>query len=812
MGSSVSRPRTRCRCWPSLLAALMVLFLAQAASTEDTSPAGATPEPTVSSITEPRTRPSEPAGVEPGPPAEPGAQAVGCREGPLTAPSPLPVAVLVSGRDGDPPEALTNQLDRDHEGVEIVGRYIVGGEADGWEEVDMDRAASVLDPLVASAERPVVLLVPLDEIDQDVITRLRSQTADGIGVLDPGAGSVDDSLRLQRLAEPYADKLREAPAASIGLRLEPRSGMWHLAADALPGERVVIDELVIRAVSGGSVSGNPGNPRDRETTDSSQPDPAPQETGCASGLHLPVTLLLPTDAAPPTLSVTGTLDTELADGTPVRPGLAIDVPSLEARPPAPDDPAQDPGRPQTEGGADRSDADEEAGAEARPGTGTSDADRGRDGGNRVRLAIGSLVIAAAAGGLWLVRQRAGTPTPQPAAVTAWPTPTSRAPSPSPSQPSAPVTLPPRPPPGPPSPGWTSAVTGGPEVRMEDRGLARVMPVELPQGRIWVEENHRWLGVGVWLEKREQLGEDAEPSLRVHDSGRGLLGVYDGTGGSGAGVVRRLRTGLDLSSAYVASRLTRGVTENWFTGSVDGGSPQLVANGLRDQLSAALRDEMAYLQLPEQAVRGSMHRMLPTTIAAVCFRELDGLVQADVMWAGDSRCYALTANAGLQVLTADDTRETDALALIRNDEPMYNLVSADRVFQLNHERYEISKPVVLMSATDGCFGYVLTPAHFEYLLLHTLQEAEDVQAWAAAIAQGLASFTADDASLSLTALGFESFAGLQQATAARHAFLDDRHWRPFEELDDAVALEHMREASWDAYRPLYHGRILPGEAR
>ena len=58
----------------------------------------------------------------------------------------------------------------------------------------------------------------------------------------------------------------------------------------------------------------------------------------------------------------------------------------------------------------------------------------------------------------------------------------------------------------------------------------------------------------------------------------------------------------------------------------------------------------------------------------------------------------------------------AMALIRNDMPMDNLVSADKPFRINHRQYDLTSPTMLLTATDGCFGYVHTPAHFEFLIL------------------------------------------------------------------------------------------------
>ncbi len=357
-----------------------------------------------------------------------------------------------------------------------------------------------------------------------------------------------------------------------------------------------------------------------------------------------------------------------------------------------------------------------------------------------------------------------------------------------------------------APGWTGAVPFDTTVRIQDLGLMRLLPRDTEGGRSWASEQGDLTGAG-WLEKKDDLGEDAEPTLRSHESGRGLIGVYDGTGGAGSATARRLRGGQELSGAYVASRLVRDLTENWFANVVEGGLDSAEVGLLRSFVASSLDDEAEFLA-DTSTLRGKLSRVLPTTLAAVAYAPLpdDGTL-ADVIWAGDSRAYVLTPDDGLQALSLDDTRESDALALIRNDQPMDNLISADRPFRLNHRRLEVAGPAVLLVATDGCFGYLRTPAHFEYLLLEVLQGAADLASWTSGVIDALGAFTADDASFALVARGFGSFASLQAAFGARHGYLATEHWDPFRAAgDDRDAVELLREESWAVYRDLYEARM------
>ena len=51
--------------------------------------------------------------------------------------------------------------------------------------------------------------------------------------------------------------------------------------------------------------------------------------------------------------------------------------------------------------------------------------------------------------------------------------------------------------------------------------------------------------------------------------------------------------------------------------------------------------------------------------------------------------------------------------------MSNALSADTEFHINYRRVELQSPFLVVCCTDGCFGYVRTPMHFEYLVLSHL---------------------------------------------------------------------------------------------
>ena len=71
------------------------------------------------------------------------------------------------------------------------------------------------------------------------------------------------------------------------------------------------------------------------------------------------------------------------------------------------------------------------------------------------------------------------------------------------------------------------------------------------------------------------------------------------------------------------------------------------------------------------------------------------------WAGDSRAYVLDPAEGMQAVTKDDSEDGDALNSLANDQPMTNMICADRPSRINEFPLNtIRLPTVLLCATDG----------------------------------------------------------------------------------------------------------------
>jgi serine/threonine protein phosphatase PrpC len=284
------------------------------------------------------------------------------------------------------------------------------------------------------------------------------------------------------------------------------------------------------------------------------------------------------------------------------------------------------------------------------------------------------------------------------------------------------------------------------------------------------------------------GEDADPILRVGPD-LGLLGVFDGMGGAG-GRVYDTPDGRH-TGAYIASRFARNVVERlmlelikpeW---NLDG--PATAAE-LQRVLASSLAARLAELKAPETTLRSKLVKALPTTMTLAVLQRTDPAASryaCHLFWAGDSRAYLVDPEAGLHQLSRDDLRSGgDAMRNLTDDSVMSNCISADTEFHINHRQVELQAPFLLLCATDGCFAYVRSPMHFEQLLLSTLQDAKDAEAWRRALEARVTAITGDDAAMALLGLG-ANLDGLKKLFRDRTAELQRCYIDPLEKLDGQV---------------------------
>jgi serine/threonine protein phosphatase PrpC len=323
--------------------------------------------------------------------------------------------------------------------------------------------------------------------------------------------------------------------------------------------------------------------------------------------------------------------------------------------------------------------------------------------------------------------------------------------------------------------------------------------------------------GFNLQKIAGQGEDADPIVR-HGRELGLVAVFDGMGGSG-GTVYETPDG-PRTGAYLASRVARDVVEQrmvtlldpeW---NLDGAA---AAQDLQRSVRAALQARLADLKAPASGLRSRLLRALPTTMALAALQRQEpggDRWTCHVLWAGDSRAYVLQPRSGARQLTVDDIRDHgDAMANLRDDSVVSNAMSADTDFVVHHRQLELTAPFLVIAATDGCFGYLPSPMHFEQLVLAALRDAPDTDSWSAAVQAAVSVVTGDDAAMATLGVGADHDA-FRTLLAPRTAELERRWIRPLDDLDAqlreqerkladlSTARRELQARLWAAYKPGY----------
>lgn len=295
------------------------------------------------------------------------------------------------------------------------------------------------------------------------------------------------------------------------------------------------------------------------------------------------------------------------------------------------------------------------------------------------------------------------------------------------------------------------------------------------------------GIEIFKEKIPDNGEDSY--IYHFDNRGGIVGVFDGCGGSGA---KRYEKYKCKTGAYMASRAVGCAAKDWFLELVD-------IDKSDDKVEELQRRITDYLHLCKDisgavsVIKGSMSKEFPTTAAVIVAADKGDGVQAACLWAGDSRCYLLDCD-GLKQLSKDDIGDIDAMENLSADGVLTNVISASKSFTIHHRTIQINKPCILFTATDGCFGYFSTPMEFEYLLLETLMASASPNEWESRIKAILTDVSGDDFTLCGYCLGFGGFDEMkkkfyQRAKSIFHNYINGLEKKNSEE----------KKQLWDNYK-------------
>lgn len=261
-----------------------------------------------------------------------------------------------------------------------------------------------------------------------------------------------------------------------------------------------------------------------------------------------------------------------------------------------------------------------------------------------------------------------------------------------------------------------------------------------------------------IEKREGYGEDSPP-LSIVKNGFCAVGVFDGMGGSGAAICKS-EFGDNHTKAYVASRIIFEAISNYMENIED--IHDINSDGIKSTAQGRLEQEKSNYPTKISGLRSKLVRDYPTTLAiTTVLKNEDGTHIINSYWAGDSRNYLWTPEGFYQISKDDLDTELDPLENLRNDGALSNCICADREFYINNKKIQIAGKFVVLSATDGCFNYFATPMHFQEVLLTGLKLSENVEEWGDFCKKEFSAVTGDDVSISLLAIGFNSFDDLKE---------------------------------------------------
>lgn len=299
---------------------------------------------------------------------------------------------------------------------------------------------------------------------------------------------------------------------------------------------------------------------------------------------------------------------------------------------------------------------------------------------------------------------------------------------------------------------------------------------------------------VYKEKIADFGEDSY-CYQLGKQGL-LLGAFDGCGGSGARQYTQYR---NHTGAYMASRAVSGAVQWLFENDVLTKSVEENAKIIHEAITKTLTvcKENSAIQNGSK-LRGSISKEFPTTASIVhCTAWPDGIT-VDCYWAGDSRVYLLDKD-GLAQLTVDDLEGLDAYENISGDGVLTNVVSASKPFQIHSCRVRQTKPFLVFTATDGCFGYIPTPMEFEAFLLENLRAANSMAEFEVRLTDHLEAIAGDDYTLVGSAFGYGTFSSLKNTFVHRAHYVSETYKKPLKNATVEKILTFWKEYQNNYYR-------------
>lgn len=306
-----------------------------------------------------------------------------------------------------------------------------------------------------------------------------------------------------------------------------------------------------------------------------------------------------------------------------------------------------------------------------------------------------------------------------------------------------------------------------------------------------------LTLQVLEEKVSGHGEDALACM-TGEPNAAFIACMDGCGGSGG---NRYPQFSNWSGAKIASHVAGKAIASWFRERILSGKIALkadaeqVAEDLEKYISRRFQYSASFLEEADKVSISRLSRLFPTTLAAVVMEAVGkNRCRIRSFWAGDSRTYYFPVT-GLQQTSRDNTRgDIDPFDDLLRDGIMDNVICADKPFHVCCSEVMASEPCMVLTATDGCFSYYLSPMYLEWVLLESLQHAKDPKEWEQDLRVLFGQVAGDDYTMVLAVIGFQEFTALQNAYAPR--------WEYFQNHYAQQLLPILERGDMDAHRTLW----------
>ncbi len=300
------------------------------------------------------------------------------------------------------------------------------------------------------------------------------------------------------------------------------------------------------------------------------------------------------------------------------------------------------------------------------------------------------------------------------------------------------------------------------------------------------------------EKLAGLGEDSFSYSFVGQEA-GYISVFDGCGGMGA---RKYPKAGNKTGARVASKLAAYVTDKFCENGgfrFDGTDCGRLKQSLTENF-ARMRSKIE----TENSIKlgGDLFKAMPTTASIAAIKDLgNNKLQCQYIWAGDSRGYFLDKNGLCQVTKDDIQTDEDAFSNLRSDGRMSNVIHAEGDFRLNSRTLEISSPAMIITSTDGGFGYFGTPMDFEYVILSSLMDSDSDSKWEEKLSDLIAPATGDDFAVGIAVYGLGDFSRCREYFSERYNAVKKQY---IDIVNDNTTEDELLSL-WQAYKPGYYRR-------